>query len=430
MGDGKIMKGIENYKENVFNDLFGKRVVEYPVSKNGQNVGVYLEIKNQRLYYHLEELKMKYGFKKSDSDMQSEYISQSWEAIMKFKPESEDEMEGWEAISSGADEKLFNQLISYIKTTVGYKMYEFVNPNAFRTTTTVDGERVHYTLVMEFESLDELLSREMESEASLPVELTDENNVFNNTMYSYYISYFQKWFEENKEDILVDTQLEFLENLKKCSSDPYLTAEEFEEVTGVRWSDYSRRLRRIEARIARAWEKSQPKKKSRKQVADEKILKYLMDYMKIVKRGNPETQNLELTNHLVKGMKDKNLEFTVFKITNNVLHDEKLIEFNRIVNNNNFNSVPLSAKSLYVITDEVVRRVSKLRAERRFEEPEKVESNKKVKNVKKSRRFSELITKDKNGKVIKHEYKLVNRPQDENKHIFFILPTGAQVRKG
>src|SRR5699024_968592 len=117
------------------------------------------------------------------------------------------------------------------------------------------------------------------------------------------------------------------------------------------------------------------------------------------------------------------------KITNNVLHDENLIEFNRIVNNNNFNSVPLSAKSLYAITNEVSKRVSKLRAERRFEEPEKVESNKKVKNVKKSRRFSELVTKDKDGKVIKHEYKLVNRPNDENKHIFFILPTGAQVRK-
>lgn len=371
MGDESIMKGIENYKENVFNDLFGKRVVEYPVSKNGQNVGVYLEIKNQRLYYHLEELKMKYGFKKSDSDMQSEYISQSWEAIMKFKPESEDEMEGWEAISSGTDEKLFNQLISYIKTTVGYKMYEFVNPNAFRTTTTVDGERVHYTLVMEFESLDELLSREVESEASLPVELTDENNVFNNTMYSYYISYFQKWFEENKEDILVDTQLEFLENLKKCSSDPYLTAGEFEEVTGVRWSDYSRRLRRIEGRIARAWENSQPKKKSRKQVVDEKILKYLQDYMKIVKRGDIKTQNLELTNHLVRGMKDKDLEFEVFRITNNVLKGEKLIEFNRIVNNNNFNGVSLGSKSLYAITNEVSRRVRQLRAERRFEEPEK-----------------------------------------------------------
>lgn len=428
MGDESIMEGIENYKENVFNDLFGKRVVEYPVSKNGQSVGVYLEVKNQRLYYHLEELKMKYGFKKNDSDMQSEYISQSWDAIMKFKPETENELEGWKALSSGTDEKLFNQLINYIKTTVGYKMYEFVNPNAFRTTTTVDGERVHYTLVMEFESLDELLSNEIGDEPSLPVELTDESNVFNNTMYSYYISYFQKWFEENKEDILVESQLEFLENLKKCSRNPYLTAEEFEEVTGVRWSDYSRRLRRIEGRIARAWEKSQPKKKSRKQVVDEKILKYLQEYMEIISESNPETQNLELTNHLVKGMKDKDLEFEVFKITNNVLKGERLIEFNRIVNNNNFNGVPLRAQSLYAITNEVAIRIRRLRDRRHFEEPEGMETGGK-KRVKKVRKFSELITKDKNGKVIKHEFKLMNRPQDDNKHIFFVLPTGTKVRK-
>lgn len=430
MGDELIMKEIDNYKENVFNELFGKKVVEYPVSKNGQNIGVYLEIKNQRLYYHLEELKMKYGFKKSESDMQSEYISQSWEAISKFKPDTEDELSGWVAISSGTDEKLFNQLISYIKTTVGYKIYEFVNPDAFRTTTTVDGERVHYTLVMEFESLDELLFKEIENESSLPVDLTDENNVFNKDMYSYYISYFQKWFDENKEDILIDSQLEYLENLKKCSKDPYLTPEEFEEVTGVMWSDYSRRLKRIERRIARAWEKSQPKKKSRKQVADEKVIKYLQDYMKIVRSDDVETQNLQLTNHLVKGMQSKDLEFEVFSITNKVLKGEKLIEFNRIVNNNNFNNTPLSAQSLYAITDEVARRLRKLRDDRHFEEPEriKVEEKEKVK-VKNLRKFSELITKDKKGRVIKHEYKLMNSPSDENKHIYYILPTGIQVRK-
>lgn len=422
------LESVEMVKEMVFLNYFDKKVIDYPVSRNGQTVGVYLDFKDGRLNNHFETLKQKYGFKSGWEDLQSEYIFQAWGAIHKFTPSithpNEAVKDKWIEILMKENAHEENKLIKYIKSTVGYKIYEFVNPNAFRTTTTKNGKKVHYTLVMDMESLDSLISDSLSTD-STPLQLTDENMLFDNTMYEYYITFFKKWFDKNKEEILTDSQIQFLENLKKCSNDIYLTAEEFEEVTGVKWVNYSRWLKRIEARIASAWKAENPTKQSRKQVYNNARVEYLEQFMTIAdNEENLATQNLQLTDLLVKGMNNKATEYDVFLITNEALDGKRLVEFNRIVNNQNSNHVALDSKSLYMISEVIEEKLEKLKVEQMKEET--VEH--KLKKVRPKNKHRQLITYDKEGKVSKHEYVLETN-EIIHKNIFYILPTGAETQQ-
>lgn len=415
----------EKLKEATFKRFFGNRVIKYPVSKAGVNVSSYLSINDGRLLKHYEELKQKYGFKRNWLDLQSEYIFQSWEAINKFQPETG--IKGWEHLAKDSDQHETNKLIKYIKQTVGYKIYEFVNPNAFRTTTTKDGERVHYTLVLEFESLDALLTNDEGAGTMPPINLTDENNLFDNTMYTYYVNHFQKWYEENRDTILAKTQVEFLNNLRKCSNKPYLTAGEFEEITGVKWADYSRRLRKIEERIQKAWDKEKPTKQSRKQVFNVYKIKYFQEYMRILNDDSCLTaQNLLLTNQLVKGVTDAKVELELFELTNDNLTIEELITFNKIAKDNNHRGVPLPATILYKLTNAVETLLETL-IEGQEELTEQVEISKPKPPMKKAKKTT-IKTYNQSGQLIGQEVRIAQE-QIKHNNIFYLLPSGVQTRE-
>lgn len=420
------MKTIEdNLKEETFNRYFGNRVIKYPVSKNGVNVSNYLSINDGRLLKHYEELKQKYGFKRNWLELQSEYVFQAWEAINKFQPDAG--IKGWEALSKDSDRHETNKLIKYIKQTVGYKIYEFVNPNAFRTTTTKEGERVHYTLVLEFESLDALLTNGEGEDTVPPINLTDENNLFNNTMYTYYVNHFQKWYEENRDTILAKSQVEFLDNLRKCSNKPYLTASEFEETTGVKWADYSRRLRKIEERIAKAWEKEKPVKQSRKQVFNSGRIKFFQEYMTILNNDNClQAQNLLLTNHLVKGVTDIKVELDIFQLTNDELALEELIHFNKIAKDSNHRNVPLSGQILYKLTNAIEALLITL-VDGQEELTEEIKLEKPKPTMKKARKTT-IKTYNQQGTLIGHEVSIAQE-QVQHKNIFYLLPSGVKTRE-
>lgn len=424
---------VKQLKENVFHKYIDKRVINYPVSREGQTIDTYLEIKNTGLDIHLKELTDKYGFKKSWSDIQTEYVFQVFNSIQKFEPETDiDEEQAWESILKGTDELLENQLLKYIRVNAGFKMWEYANPDAFRSTTTVDGERLHYTLVMEMEGLDNLLTGNFED--NTPIQLTDENAMFDSTIYSYYMTYFQRWFNKNKESFLVESQLQFLEDLKKLSKDYHLTAEEFEETTGVKWQNYSKRLRTIENSIKRAWEEEQPVKKSRRQVSLEPKIKYAEGFMKLYEEmlstdEDLNTQNIRLTDYLYKGMYDKKVEYEVFQITNKVFNLDELILFNRITNNKNEKRVSLRAVSLVKVANGMEELLQSLLGQ--YEEEINFENNspapinpnaplpEKIDRIK-----SEVITYNSKGLITGRQIKLIEA-QERFNNIYFLLPTGA-----
>lgn len=419
---------IKQLKENVFHKYFKKEVINYPVSRGGQTVDTYLDIANTNLDIHFGKMNQKYGFKKSREDLLTEYAYQAFEAIQKFEPKVENIELGWEAILKGLDEHLENQLLKYIRTTVTHEMWKFANPDAMKTSTMKDGKKIHYILVMEMESLDNLLHGDYED--SMPMQLSDENAVFDNTMYSYYITFFQKWFDERRAEILQPSQIKFLDDLKKLSRDHYLTPEEFEEVTGVKWRNYSKRLRRIESSITRAWEKENPTNKSRKQIGTEPKIKYLQGFMELVENAEPMTQNLQLTDYLVEGMQDKKVEYEVFKITNEIFELEELKLFNRIVNNKNEKRVSLRAVSLIKVTNRVEEMLEGLLEQYKevteYDVNNVDEKNPEKPEITEETTESKVTTYNKDGEVISKEMRSV---KDSGSKVFYMLPTGAMTNK-
>lgn len=408
--------GLEQKKEKVFYNYFEKRVIHYPVSRNGQNVSAYLYVQDGRLGKHYEGLKNKYKFKRSEFDLQSEYILQSWEAINRF--ESED----WEGLINQSNTHEELKLLKYIRTYTTNRMNEFINPNAFRTTTTdEDGAVIHQTIIAEFQSLDALLNTPPGSTSEL--QLTDKHNVFNTEMYEYYVTFFQKWYEENKEDILTDSQLVFMENLSKYKGEP-LTGENYNEITGKNWKHFRRDLDRVSTRVASAWELAKPKKQSRRQLTEAPKVDYWTEYMNIVEDTSTlSTQNLQLTNHLVKGTQDKEVEEEVYRAIEEVLEGDKLVEFNRLVNNNNFNNAPLSSSSLYLITEVAEQRLESLLEAQGRVEPTN-EDIKEIPKVKKKPKYTTVLTYDKNGVLIGSQRKIV-KDYTKNENIYYLTPSGA-----
>lgn len=405
-------------KRGVFYNYFEKRVVHYPVSRNGQNVSAYLHIKDGRLIKHYEGLKNKYKFKRSEFDLQSEYIFQSWSAIERF--DSED----WDGLLNQTNTHEEMKLLKYIRSHTSNRMNEFVNPNTLRTTTmNDDGVRIHKSIIVEFESLDRLLNNPVED--TMGLQLTDKHNVFNTEMYEYYVTYFQKWYRENKEDILTESQLGFMENLERHAGEP-LTGKNYHEITGKNWKHFRRDIERVSTRITNAWNKAKPKTQSRRQLAETPKISFLKEYMDIVKDTRKlDMQNLKLTNHLVKGMNDDKVELEVFDITNSTLKGDQLIEFNRIVNNNNFNGVSLSAPSLYLLTDAIKQRLESLLEAQEREEPVKEESTEAIEPQKKTE-YTTIYTYDKNGVLIGSQRKII-KDYTKSGNIYFLTPTGALV---
>lgn len=426
---------VEELKELVFDKYFGKRVIKYPVSRNGQEIDTHIEIRDERLSYHLHELTVKYDFKQSQSDILTEYVFQAFKAIQKFTPESDNEAMGWEAILDESNELLVNQLNKYIKINTEHAMWQFVNPNAMKTSrTTVDGEKIHYIMVMEMEGLDYLLGDE--GEDNPPIQLTDENHLFDATIYDFHVSYFQKWFNEKKDDFLHPSQLKFLEDLKKLSKDHHLTAEEFEETTGVKWRDYSKRMRRLEQAIIRAWEAHQPTQKSRRQISLEPKIEYLQGFLNLLEDMMTDkdinTQNIRLTDYLVEGMLNKKTEYEMFQITNQVYELDELTLFNRIVKNKNEKRVFLSAVSIMKVAKGMEEMLESLHEQLNneykqvdaityYDKPEEIIEREELEKT-------HITTYDENGNVKARNIRMV-KSSLSNGNVYYLTPTGAMTRK-
>lgn len=423
---------VRNTKEQVFQKMFEKRVSIFPGGRDNQEVDTSLEIKDGRLVLHYDGLRKKYGFKKSWQDIQSEYILQTYLAIESFEVEGESELTAWDGILDGTNALQENRLIKYIKTTVEHRIHEFANPEAFRTSTTVEGQRINYTLILEMESLDELLYDNPENIS--PIQLDDNNNLFSAEEQEYYISFFQQWFNENRERILTKSQVKFLEDIKRLSSDDTLTKEEFEETTGVRWDSRSKRLTRIEDRIRKAWVEENPAKQGRRKVNSQGRINYFKGFMKLVDGDiNPMTQNIQLTDYLIKGMKDNKTEKEMFRITNQAWQHEELILFNKLVRTDNSRRIALKTTSLLKVIDIMEKELNSLLADKPSEynledathanTAEHFTANQMVKTTP-----SKVNIYDRDNNFVREEVKYIEvggKPQN----VFYILNTGAWARK-
>ena len=418
-------------KLKVFHSFFEKRVTRYPDGRNGLFVDTSLEIKDGRLVLHYNSLAKKYGHMTVEGDLLTEYILQAYSAINMFEiqgvQEDEDELEVWQGIASKTNRLYENKLIKYIKITVEHRIYEYANPDIVRGSKTVDGERIYYRLKMDIDSLDKMLHENAEDIE--PIQLDDGNRLFGADEHEYYISYFQEWYNDNRESILTKAQVKLLDDLKTVARDRELTRESFEEATGVSWNNYRDRLRRIEDRIKKAWRKQAPKKKSRRRVSTAKRDAYIKELLELINNpSNPATQNIEITDMLVEGMNSKYTEEIVFEMTNKAWKGEELILFNRIVKGNNSRRVAIKAPMLMKLVEIVVAEANSLDNEEEefnLDTVNHIEDNYSLLESNKKEVIEETIDiYDKEGNYLRTDTVEVEKDKTAN-NIFKVRPDGT-----
>lgn len=410
------------YKNKLYNQLFQTRVIKVKNS-TWENLGVktVLECSEPRIVAHMDKLYKKYRhILQGKNDFNSEYLLWSWRAIERF--EIRDESEGtWAQLVDGtANPALLGKLIKNIKTTTEHEIYKYVNPDAKFTRGEVDGVKgQHITLKIQIESLDNLLFSE--DNTTLEDFMSDEDSIFSqNVNDEYYITYFHKWFNEHKHRIITKSQLKLLEDLDKCKKVEGYTTNDIQKYTGVPSNKINARLKRIQTRVLKTWEKEKPTMKNRLEIERDKKIELLAEFQAIVKDdSNLDTQNLRLTNWLkrtynttlIMDMLDEMMTLEETKATNRVFQT-------------GVGQIP--ATVLYKFSNRVDREMQKLKTSDYKVVPVSKEFNTKAQE----RKNRELIGKNAPAYVYKDgEFQRIELTTEKKRknNIVYILPSGLRV---
>lgn len=404
----------------VFENWFEQKVIRLRLNKN-ENKYVHFKfiVKNKALKNHANGLKAKYGASQNNEDFMSEYLLWAWKAIERFEIKDEG---SWEGIIDGTDKANIGRLINNIKITTKNQLHRWVNDDALFTKRTIDGVSQHVTIKMQMDSFDAIL----EGDYGMAETITGENNMFSSTMYDYSISFFQKWYQANKNRILTKSQLEFLFNLRKCVKVEGYTSDDVYQVTGTPSADVEKRLNRIAKRIEKAWVNEKPNFKNRLEIERDEELEMWNDLFGLAYAENEEiipVQNQLITKWLAERL-DKDI---VESICSRVLEQSEMVKLNRLHKlKSNEALETLKGKSLYAVIAEAEDRVRALMVEnyktkKVFKEPcEKMIKWKKKKAI----RDKAICLVFKDGELIGE---LAGGQKATKNNVIYILPSGLEI---
>lgn len=410
------------YKNKLYSQLFQTRVIK--VRNNWENVGVkvILECTDQRLVAHMNKLYKKYKRAlQSKADFNSEYMLWAWRAIERF--EIKDPGESWAQLLEGNSPVLLGKVIKNIKRTTEHEIYRYANPDAKFTRGEVDGVKgQHITLKLQIESLDGLLfSNDGEDSSTLEDFITEEDSLFgNNITEQYYINYFSKWFNENKERILVKSQLELLENLNKCRKVEGYTINDVQEYTGVPSNKINTRLKRIQHRVLKAWELEKPVFKNRLELERDSKIELLSEFVAIANDdSNLDTQNLRLTNWLKRTFNTT----LVMDMLDEIMTKEETILTNRVLQGG---SGQIPSTVLYKLLSRVEEALDKLKQADCSTKPVIKKKDPLIQERENNRKIQQqglvyVYQGDEFDKII------VDVPKRKKNNIVYVLPSGLQV---
>ncbi len=324
--------------------------------RNEKN-GLY-QCKNESLNRFFMKLYNKYKGKLAKKDFIAECMSFSYMAILKFECEN---YECWKGILKGTNSKDIGKLITYIKKTVKNKIYEFVvNDDVKFTRGMVEGEKgQHIMLRLNLTSIDSYVNGDDGSKVALMDLLGSDSNLF--AQYDGYCwNFFIKWFKQNKDRILTKTQIKFLDDLTLCyheKGDNY-TKDDVYEVTGTPSSKKNTKLKKIEARVLKIWEKENPMgKKTLLQMQKEEELVMWEGLMKIVYGDDVDLfgQNRLVSDWFVSHLDEE----AVWKLVFDLLDDN---ECRNVVNAYKYKRLVIEYNILYKLFEAVEARIDELLA--------------------------------------------------------------------
>lgn len=413
---------MNNHKDRVYNMFFKTRVVQVRNSWENVGVKVVLECTEPRLVAHMNKLYKNYkSALQSKADFNSEYMLWAWKSIERF--EIKEPGESWEDLLDGNSPALLGKVIKNIKTTTEHEIYRYANPDAKFTRGEVDGVKgQHVTLKLQIESLDGLLfSTNGEGVSTLEDFITEDDSLFgNNITEQYYINYFSKWFSENKERVLVKSQLELLENLNKCKKVEGYTINDIQEYTGVPSNKINTRLKRIQHRVLKAWELEKPVFKNRLELERDSKIELLSEFMAIADDdSNLDTQNLRLTNWLKRTFSTT----LVMDMLDEIMTKEETILTNRVLQGGS-GQIPSSV--LYKFLTRVEEALDKLKEADCKTSPVVKEKDSSTQERENNRKIQQqgLVYVYKSGQFDKI---VVDVPKSKKNNIIYILPGGLQV---
>lgn len=307
------------YREELFSQLFELKKVEYSSPRNKKYVDTYIYCTDSYLNSYFQGVIKKFGRGQlKQSELWSEIITYTYKAIYKY--ELEDNF-------NNLSEHEKNKTRKYIKKYVYYAVKERSNPNSKKMTLKVNGERKSVPVNMEVASLDSSVSYE-DTETTLINLLNAESSLFyTNPERSYQMNRFILWFQENKQEILTQSQLDFLEKLELIKELNNPKPAEIKEVTGTESHQVNQKLKRIKNRILTAWEEESEKEKktSRTKKLVSKINK-LNGFFTILNDEDSSEANLKLSEWLRSNLDD--LDKLLYK----ELDTEHCIEITRLQN--------------------------------------------------------------------------------------------------
>lgn len=323
----------------------------------GQNGSI--QCTNRSLQKHFKNLYDKYGKSQKVHSWQT-FFSECmyWCSLAVFKFEIKDES-NWKSIIDGKDKKNIGKLITNIKKTVKHKVYQFVaNEDVMFTRGEVENKKSqHILLKLNLTSLDSMTVGNDGKPVSL-MDIVDNSKNLYSKHYGYCWNFFIKWFLENKHRILTKTQITFLDNLTKCfhtKEDKY-TVDDCYEVTGTPSSKKNTKLKKIEARVLKCWEKENPMgKKTLLQMQKEEELMLWEGLMKIVYSEDVDTwqQNKLVSDWFVKNLDEE----AVWKLVFDLLPASECKE---VVNAYRCLQPTISNKILYKLFEAVEKRIDEL----------------------------------------------------------------------
>lgn len=294
-------------KDELFQSMFEQKTKKYKKPIDGKTIDIYLypTIEGQAQLFNALYRKYQGVSAHSYQDFMNECAALTYKAISRF--DVEDNM-SWEGILSGSDRKNIGKLMSNIKRTVKNDLIKFVNEKSKFTRVQNQDAIVNFST----ESLSERLDTN-DGETLERYEMVSES--YWDVQDGYEQDFFIKWFQENKEKVLIKSQIKLLEGLAMCQNDSEYTENDVYAVTGVPSHKINTKLARIAEKVTEAFEKAYPGySKSITDVEKESQNEMLIDFLTLTNTFEYESQ--EVTEWIVARMDNEFLTNTFYDYLN------------------------------------------------------------------------------------------------------------------
>lgn len=230
-------------KNKAIESIF-ERWIERQVIRN-QNLDIKLVIHDTYFDGQSQRLFQKYGTGMTYNSFLSDYITALYLAMKEFDATDSE----WSRMADSESESRLDELKKYV-----YRKVRFLVIDEFKVKTGVKRMSINnknINVALEVLSLDYVYS----DSYTMTEALTTDAQL--NAGHEYHQSWYKRWFDSVKSDVLTTSQLELLADLEGVNVDE-MSVDEFKLLTGIDKSKLNTRLDAIADRILKAYNKQQP----------------------------------------------------------------------------------------------------------------------------------------------------------------------------